>query len=267
MKIIARLCCTLTLLLVIPIPSYSLEEIRTITTRPDTSMAYFIKTPKSATKSVMVMFPSGGGNDHFTSKGSGFSFSDDFLMRNMQAFIDRNHAVSVVGLPSDHEVLEDEFRTSAGHYTDIMKLCGKLATDGFTAIYFVAIGSGTLSAEALANRPLPPEVKGVILVSPMELASIDPPLTMDKVKTPVLLLHHERNVCGAFTMSGAVAIRDSLPKTTKTTFVTLSGGKQVNASPDDCSPAHQLPDFDKALVAAIANWIEGKPVPETIKGE
>lgn len=267
MNFITRLCCALILLLTIPAPSYSLEEIRTITTRPQITLTYYIKTPKATTTSVLLLFPGSGGDDHFRRTKSGFGFSDDFLMRNLQTFIDRKLAVAVVGVPSDHDILDDAFRVSEEHYTDIVKLCEKLVADGYSSLYFISAGSGSLSAAAVANRPLSRQVKGVIFVSAADFATFDPPVPIDKITTPALIIHHEKNDSGAFTLSGAISSRNALSKNTTATLMMLTGGKQVLANRDDSAPAHTLPDFDKSVPTAIADWIEGKQVPEKIKGE
>lgn len=242
------------------------EEIRRIPVRADVTLEYFFKTPEYKAKGVMVMFPRGGGQDHFKKGDKGISVSNDFLMRSISRFVGGGYAVAVVGMPSDLELMNDDFRFSETHYSDVRKLCESLATAGYESIYLVSSGSGSLSLLSMAKRPLPPQVKGVMLTNPYDIGKLPVPPVIDSATLPILIIQHEADECGMFTLEGTLKTRDMLAKLTKVTLVRVSGGKGDLDNPCDSLGFHGFYGVEQEVVKTILDWVAGKAVPGLVGG-
>lgn len=240
------------------------QEIRTIPVRPEVTLNYFFRTPAAGGDRIVVMFTRGGGQDNFRKEGDKFWFSEDFLMRSMDRFVALGYAVAAVGLPSDLQLMTDRFRVSDDHYTDIRALCELLARDGYASIYLASSGSGSISVLPIANRGLPPQVKGVILANQHHPDLLQAPLAVDSVRIPVLMLHHEADACERFLPEGAAKMRELLARVTKTTLVTVSGGKEAAENVCDSLGPHGFYGVEDRVVQVIDRWISGTPVPERI---
>lgn len=266
MKFFLMLAVPLAMILCLPLNLTAKDEILTVPTRADIALTYFHKSSKTGSDKIIVMFPRGGGQGHFEKKDQGFSFSRDFLLRTMESYVKSGLDTAVVGIPSDLELMTDEFRLSDEHYADVLKLLGKLAASGYKSIYLMSSGSGSFSAAALAARPLPEQVKGIVMAASFDVTTIPTPPALDKVKLPVLIIHHQGDMCEGFTFEAAKNIKVAL-KASKVSLVPVSGGKKEAEWECDNLGPHGLYGAEDQAVKAVLDWIAGKPAPPGISGK
>jgi hypothetical protein len=87
---------------------------------------------------------------------------------------------------------------------------------------------------------------------------------LDKIILPVLFVHHREDGCWSSTLADARKIQRRLTKAAKTDFIEVVGGDPPRSDPCQALSAHGFLGGEREVVAAIAGWIRGKPVPKQI---
>lgn len=112
-------------------PCFALKEIRTIPTREGVTLNFLVRDKGTAIdKTALVLFPGGEGENAFKLEEDGRVRGNNFLVRTSKDFAQEVTAV-VVDTPSDHKNgMNDDFRQSAEHALDIIKLIDYLTSQG-----------------------------------------------------------------------------------------------------------------------------------------
>ena len=260
-------------LLAVASVSSATEQVTSIATRPDVSLAYLMaRDAATEPKVIVISFPGGAGAIGLAKRAENgqikFGPGTNFLIRIRSAMVDADFADVIVDAPSDHlpAGMRDDFRLSGEHATDMRALVGDLKKRFPSArIYLVGTSRGTVSAASTAAA-LGQLVQGVILTSTVSnvdkqgiaLSQFD----FSTLKQPVLLVHHRDDGCPTSPYSGAERIaRDSAGRFT---LVTVTGGDPPQSGPCDPQSAHGYLGRDAPVVAAMKDWMLGRDVPRDI---
>ena len=241
------------------------EELVTLNTHDNVTQSYLLVFNKDVSyQAVAVLFPGGAGYVGFKQVEDKISFtSDNFLVRARDMFVNGGVATAIVDGPSDSSRMTDVFRMSKQHATDMAGVVADLKKRFPQAkIYLVGTSRGTVSA-AYTGLALGDQVNGVILTSSVfnaskaggGIAGID----FSRIKAPLLFVHHREDGCNVCPYAGAQRIADQFP------LISVSGGLPPQSGPCDPLSNHGYFGKEGETVAAITNWIAGKPYEKEIK--
>ena len=183
-----------TTLLVIGAGAHAEGTLFRVPTRPDVKTTLFWE-PVEGAKATVFMFPGGGGG--FGKIEDGKPTSNNFLVRSAPYFTANGFNVAIFGRPSDSDDLDYADRISDTHMTDVRKVLDFVKTQSAAPVWIVGTSRGTISATATAIN-LQTDIAGVVLTSSVvsyKKPGAVPKQDLDRIKVPVLVLHHAKDAC------------------------------------------------------------------------
>ena len=254
---------------ILAFPVEAAPEIMQLTTRPGVTVKILIRTPDSPSKGTLLLFPGGGGANHFSERGGKVRLGNNFLVRASDLFVERGFGVAIVDVPSDQASgMSDQFRTSKEHTEDIQKLLGQLEPKLPKPIYLVGTSRGTLSAAHLAISFKEQRLGGVVLTSSigaskgggMSLFN----LPLEEITLPVLFVHHREDGCWASRFNDALQLQKRITGSPRSQFIEVLGGDPARSGPCEALSLHGYLGKEREVVTAITDWIQGKPAADRI---
>jgi dienelactone hydrolase len=245
------------------------DEVVTLPTRTGVTQSYLLLPAKtSPAKVVAVMFPGGYGDIHLPTDGSlpPVTRNGNFLVRTRELFRDNDVGLAILDVPSDHRTggLTDGVRMSAEHVTDVRAVVQDLRTRFPGAkIMLVGTSRGTLSVAYVA-RAMGTAIDGVVETSSLFVGGgrAGPGSLSDfgweAIKAPLLFVHHEDDGCRVCPYSGAKYLATRYP------LITVRGGSAPESDPCEAMSAHGYIGAEVPTVAAIKNWMLGRPYPSIV---
>jgi pimeloyl-ACP methyl ester carboxylesterase len=216
-----------------------------------------------APKASVILLAGGPGRVKIFDNGS-IKNEGNFLVRSRALFAQRGLATLVLDAPSDHAGgMPVSFRESAEHVADLAAAIAWARAKWGKPVWLVGTSRGTQSAAhvavALANDPRGPE--GIVLSSSILARSKRDGGTpvqeqsLDKLKIPVLVVHHEND---PYPICAPSLLRElKLPPQGK--LVMESGGASTG---EPCEPFshHGYNGIEDRVVTDIAAWVT-QPAP------
>jgi hypothetical protein len=241
------------------------DELVRLATRDGVTQTYLLAYNKGESyRAVAILFPGGDGFFDVRNSGDGNTTNSvNFVVRTRGMFVSHGIAAAVITGPSDASRMTDGFRMSTQHATDIAAVVDDLRKRFPDAkLFLVGTSRGTVSA-AYTGLALGNKVDGVVLTSTVfnanragaGVAGID----FSSFKAPLLFVHHREDACNVCPYTGAQRLADRFP------LISVSGGLPPQSGPCDPLSAHGYFGKEPETVAAIANWITGKPFEKDIK--
>ena len=114
-------------------------------------------------------------------------------------------------------------------------------------MFLVGTSRGTVSAAYLASVMTHPNVKGYVLTASVETIIFD----TERIERPVLMAHHADDECRVTTLTGARAAYNTITKSPRKHFITVSGGDTPR------SRALTAHGWERETVAAVVEWMNG----------
>ena len=179
-------------------------------------------------------------------------------------------AIVVVDAPSDQKDMDQAFRMSARHSTDMTAVAHEIRKR-FPNARLVIMGHsrGTISA-GYVSRALGNEVSAVVLFSGIYAATQPSPqirapgpglseLDLGSLKSPVLIVHHAKDGCPAAPFPPAQQLSAKLP------MITVNGNDETSAGPP-CGPGsnHLFMGLEKAVGEEVLKWLAGTEWQRTV---
>jgi predicted esterase len=249
-------------ILVLAASASGAEEVITLNTRENVAQSYLLSYDTGADyKSVAILFPGGAG--YIALRPGQEVRNNNFLVRTRAMFVSGGIATAVIDGPSDANRMTDAFRMSAEHATDIGFVVKDLRRRFPQAkVFLVGTSRGTVSA-AYTGLALATAVDGVVLTSTVfnanraggGVSGVD----FAGFKVPLLFVHHREDGCNICPYSGAESLAKTFP------LISVSGGYPPKSGPCDPLAPHGYFGKEAETVAAIAQWIAGKPYSAEIK--
>jgi len=249
------------LLLLVPATAGALEEqIRTIPTRPDVTESFVLIHPSRPPVASVILFMGGRGGLGLQ-RGPLTARNTNFLVRMRQRFADKGLLVAVVDVPSDRtsQALVG-FRTSAEHAADVRALIATLCAEAPVPVWLVGTSMGSVSAASVAARLTDGGPDGVVLTSsvmarPREMGESLQDVALDRIRVPVLVVHHRDDGCPSSRYADANWAMRRLSVTPKKELLTFSGGDAAQSPPCEPLAPHGYFGIEERVVDAIATWI------------
>ena len=232
-----------------------------IPTREGVRQRLLIAKAANAGDKAVVLFTGGKGTPITRKRGRRLKTTGNFLVRSAPLFARAGFVAAIADAPSDRSGgMDDHFRSSKAHHTDIKAAVDFLVSEGAREVFLVGTSRGTLSAAYLASVMTHPNIKGYVLTASVETIIFD----TERIERPVLMAHHADDECHVTTYTGAQAAYSRLVKSPRRDFITVSGGDTPRSRA--CGPlsAHGFLGVERETVAAVVDWMNGKTPPEHV---
>ena len=258
------LCCHETLmrslfliiLLMLPLPAFGDDgKLIQVRTRPGVTVPVYLME-NSGAAATLALLP--GGNGSIT-LSDGVPDSRDFLVKNRSQFVRQGFNVAVVGRPRDKRTLDLPTRNGAEHMVDLHRVVQYLKTGSSLPVWLVGMSRGTVSAAGAAIAFGNENLAGIVLASSVTSSTIPyavPRLRLDKIRIPVLVLHHEKDECRICDPEEVPEIMTGLVNAPIAKAVLVSGGRWARGNPCTSSHWHGYSGMEKEAVNIIARWIK-----------
>jgi hypothetical protein len=230
-----------------------------IPTREGVTQRFVYLTPDKPRKAV-ILFSGGNGGLQITPDGAFAGGDGNFLVRSRALFASHGLAVAVVDAPSDRQQppFLSGFRMTPQHATDIKAVIAWLKQSGLP-VWLVGTSRGTQSAAYVATQlAADGGPDGLVLTSTVlnDNRSLPvPAMPVDKLTIPVLVVHHEQDVCKVCTYGDVPLLMERLAPLRTKELITFTGGIS-RGDPCLAKAHHGYNGIEADVVAKIADWID-----------
>jgi dienelactone hydrolase len=238
------------------------QKVVDIPTRPGVSQRMVVLSPQDP-KAAVILFAGGHGGLQIFPNGSFKWGEGNFVVRTRQLFADQGLFVVVVDAPSDRQSPPylSGFRQRPEHVSDIKATIAWVREQAKVPVWLVGTSRGTQSAAYVAtelNGSDGPD--GLVLSSTIltdDKGRPVPAMPLDKLRTPVLVVHHEQDGCGHCSFSDVPNLMQKLNRVPKKQVLSFKGGQNRG---DPCEPFayHGFNGLEREVIAQIASWILAK---------
>ncbi len=245
-----------------PAQAQTSQQVVDIPTRPGVTQRVLVLSPPDP-KAAVVLFPGGHGGLQLFANGSMKWGAENFLVRARELFADQGLLVAVVDAPSDRQAppFLSGFRQSHGHVADARAVIAWLRNSAKLPVWLVGTSRGTQSVAYLATELAGPEgPDGIVLTATIladERSRAVPAMPLEKIRVPVLVVHHEQDACGHCPYAETPALMAKLGAVPRSQLLSFQGGANRG---DPCKAAahHGFNGLDGEVVQRIAGWILAK---------
>lgn len=206
---------------------------------------------------TLVLY-SGGGGGYGKMGEDGWPSSGNFLIRSAKLFAAHPFNIVLVGRATDVPELDGATRIGENHDLDNQAIFRAIKLKSNVPIWLAGTSMGTISATAAAIRDGGQNVAGIVLTSSVTAYRIKgavPTQELDKIKVPVLVVHHEKDACKVCTPYEAKTIAEGLKNAPIKKTVFISGGVDPTGDPCHAMHFHGFIGKEKEVVDLIAAWV------------
>ncbi|WP_246881366.1 lysophospholipase [Acidovorax sp. JG5] len=243
------------LLALTAIAAHAGGELLKVPTRDGVVTTLFWEAVPDA-KATVFLFPGGAGG--FGKFEDGKATGMNFLVRSELHFIANGFNVAIFGRPSDSQDMDYAHRISDTHLTDVHKVLEFVKQKADVPVWLVGTSRGTVSATAAAIK-LQGEMAGVVLTSSVvsyKKPGAVPRQDLDRIKVPVLVLHHAKDACPLCQPHEVPAILRGLKNAPIKKEIMVSGGGNPTGNVCEALHWHGFIGAERETVDLIANWIK-----------
>jgi len=230
------------------------ETLVVIPTRDSEKIAYWWIPRDNAAATVVLLTGGSGG----MGLKDGRPHSGNFLVRSSGHFADDGFNVAIVGNPSDKRALDDSWRISGEHLTDIANIITDISTKSKAPVWIVGTSRGTISAAA-AGINLQDQLAGVILtasVTSYKIKESVPRQTIEDIRIPVFVYHHRDDACNITSPSETSWIMRNLKNAPAKKLSIVTGGDNPTGDPCGAHHWHGFIGMERQAVREISEWIK-----------
>jgi pimeloyl-ACP methyl ester carboxylesterase len=256
----AKLFCLFILMASLPAAvAQTAQKVVDIATRPGVTQRMLVLSPPNP-KAAVVLLAGGHGGLQIYPNGSMQWGEGNFLVRTRQSFADQGLLVVVLDAPSDRQrpPFLGGFRQTPEHTADVKAVIAWLRESAKVPIWLVGTSRGTQSAAYVATQLAGADgPDGVVLTS--TILSDDngrpvPAMPLEKIRVPVLVVHHEQDGCRLCAFAEIPALMAKLGTAPKRQLLTFKGGTS-RGDPCEAFAYHGFNGLEGEVVPQIAAWI------------
>jgi dienelactone hydrolase len=231
-----------------------------IPTRPGVTQRILVVEPEKP-KAAVILFAGGHGGLMLTPQGDMGWGKGNFLVRTRALFARQGLLVAVIDAPSDHQAPPylSGFRQTREHAADVKAVIAWLKKEANVPVWLVGTSRGTQSAASLATTlPLAeggPD--GIVLTSSIltdPKGRPVPDMPIDKIKVPVLVVHHKLDGCALCRYADINALMGRLTASPRKELLTFDGGTS-KGDPCEAFAYHGYAGIEGDVVAKIGAWV------------
>lgn len=235
------------------------EQVVDLPTRPGVTQRLLVIAPPQP-RAAVVLFAGGHGGLQIQPDGTPRWGAGNFLVRARQRFAAQGLLVAVIDAPSDRQMppFLGGFRQTREHAADVQAVIAWLRARVQRPVWLVGTSRGTQSAGWLAtelNGPDGPD--GIVLTA--TILSDDrgrpvPAMPLDRIRVPVLVVHHEQDGCRHCAYADVPALMQQLAHVPKRELIAFRGGDNVG-DPCEARAYHGFNGLEAGVVTRIAAWM------------
>lgn len=232
------------------------DHLVRLATRPGVHTSYWWMQRPGAS-AALLLIPGGAGGIGLR---DGAPRSTNFLVRSRERFAAAGFDVAILGKPTDQADMDLAFRASPEHVEDLKRVVERVHAASGKPVWLVGTSRGTVSAAAGAIG-LGGAISGVVLTS--SITAPDEPnavenLALDRVRVPVLVVHHQLDICPVTPPQEAHRIVDQLVNAPAKKLLLVDGGGPAYGP--HCEPMHfhGFVGMEQDVVDAIAAFVRGQ---------
>ncbi|MGH8666473.1 MAG: alpha/beta hydrolase [Burkholderiales bacterium] len=234
------------------------EQVIDIPTRPGVTQRFLYLAPPNA-KAAVVLFSGGNGGLQIADDGSLGGGSGNFLVRSRQLFAEQRLAVAVIDAPSDRQrpPFLGGYRQRPDHVADVKAVIAWLRQKSALPVWLIGTSRGTQSVAYVATRLVDGGPDGIVLTAAV-LADPKgrsvPEMSMDRLRIPVLVVHHEQDGCRVTLFSDVPRLMEKLASNPRKALMTFTGGVD-QGNPCQARAYHGFNGLEREVVEKIAVWM------------
>ncbi len=235
------------------------EQVVDIPTRPRVTQRLLVLGPKNP-KAVAILLPGGHGGLQISSNGSLGWGKGNFLVRSRQLFADQGLLVAIVDAPSDRQAPPylSGFRGTREHIADLKAIIAWARKRLDAPVWLVGTSRGTESAAYAATYLTGHDgPDGIVLTSTILNDSKEfsvPSLQLDRIRVPVLVVHHVDDGCNHCPYAGVSRLMEQLVNSPKKQLVPIKGGTS-QGDPCEAYAYHGFNGVESEVVKKVSLWM------------
>ena len=242
--------------------SQTAHRVVDIPTRPGVTQRVLVLSA-SDPKATVILFAGGHGGLQISQSGLFKWGSRNFLVRSRQLFTERGLKVVVVDAPSDRQTAPflAGFRQKPEHAADIGAVIAWARQQAKIPVWLIGTSRGTQSAAFAATELGKTEgPDGLVLTSTVlsdDKGRPVPAMAVDKLRIPVLVVHHEHDGCRLCSFREIPALMNKLDSAPRKQLLSFTGGED-RGDPCEAAGYHGFNGIEREVVAQMAHWILAK---------
>jgi hypothetical protein len=257
------------LLMLLPLLAWTAEargetpaKVVDIDTRPNVTQRMLVLPPEKP-KAIAILLAGGHGGLQITASGSFGWGKGNFLVRSRELFATQGLMVVLVDAPSDRQrpPYLSGFRGTKQHVTDLKAVIAWCRKQADLPVWLVGTSRGTESAAYAATWLTGNEgPDGLVLTSTILSDTKEfsvPVLELDRIKIPVLVVHHVNDGCSHCPYGSISTVMDKLTAATKKQLFAVQGGT-TRGDPCEAYSYHGFNGIEPEVVKKIAGWMLAK---------
>jgi len=239
-----------------------IQRVVDVPTRPGVIQRFLFLAPPHP-KATVVLFAGGHGGLLIAADGRFQWGAGNFLVRSRQLFVDRELAVAIVDAPSDRQGTPylSGFRQTREHAADIKAVIAWLREHVQVPVWLIGTSRGTQSVGFLATQLTGREgPDGIVLTSTIltdNRGRAVPAMELDRLKIPVLVVHHEQDGCSLCLFRDMPPLMRKLDPVPTKELITFTGGES-RGDPCEAFAHHGFYGVERETVEKIKAWITAK---------
>ena len=235
------------------------QKVVDIPTRPGVTQRMLVLAPQIP-KAAAIVFAGGHGGLQIFPNGSFKWGEGNFVVRIRGLLADQGLFVVVVDAPSDRQSPPylSGFRQRPEHAADIKAVIAWVREQAKVPVWLVGTSRGTQSAAYVATELAGPEgPDGLVLTSTILTESKGrpvPAMPLEKLRIPVLVVHHEQDGCSHCSFSDVPRLMEKLSGVPRKQLLAFKDGENRG---DPCEPFayHGFNGLESEVVARTAAWM------------
>jgi hypothetical protein len=239
------------------------EKVVDIPTRPRVTQRMFVLSPKNP-KAATILLAGGHGGLQISANGSFGWGKGNFLVRSRQLFVDKGLIVLVVDAPSDRQKPPylSGFRGTREHISDLKAVIAWSRRQADVPVWLIGTSRGTESAAFAATSLTGHDgPDGLVLTSTILRDSKEfsvPGLQLDRLRIPVLVVHHVNDGCSHCRFAEISKLMDKLGNSPKKELLPVKGGVS-RGDPCEAHSYHGFNGIEAEVVNKIGAWMPERP--------
>ncbi|MDM0054990.1 alpha/beta hydrolase [Variovorax fucosicus] len=244
--------------LVSPVRAQTTQRVVDIPTRPGVTQRMLVLSPPTP-KAAVILIAGGHGGLQIFPNGSFNWGAGNFLVRTRDLFAEQGLMVAVIDAPSDRQSPPylGGFRQTREHAADIKAVIAWMREQSKAPVWLVGTSRGTQSAAYVATELSGPEgPDGIVLSSTILVdgrSRAVPAMPLEKIRIPVLVVHHEQDGCALCAFAEVPALMAKLSNSPRKELLAFTGGDN-KGDPCEARAFHGFNGLEREVVQQIAAW-------------
>jgi len=239
-----------------------IQKVIDIPTRPGVTQRMIVLSPE-APKAAVVLIAGGHGGLQVSPGGAMQWGEGNFVVRSRQLFAEQGLMVAVIDAPSDRQAAPflQGFRQTPEHAADIKAVIAWLRESAKVPVWLVGTSRGTQSAAYAATELAGTDAPDGIVLSATILTDDKsravPAMPLEKIRVPVLVVHHEQDGCAHCNFADVPALMKKLDSVPRSQLLTFNGGAN-RGNPCEAAAYHGFNGLERDVVQKTAAWLLAK---------